>query len=96
MDEQTTRIGGSRRAPCFAFWGRLVSAAAQPVDGGHRDQLVAGEGLSPLADVKIAGHDGGFALVAFIDDFLQIPVLGASAQSGLSRGAEVISDFLRF
>jgi len=51
MDEQTTRIGGSRRAPCFAFWGRLVSAAAQPVDGGHRDQLVAGEGLSPLADV---------------------------------------------
>jgi len=46
----------------------LVGAVAQAVDGGDGDQLVAWKRLSPLAEIKVAGDNGGLAFVAFVDD----------------------------
>ena len=47
---------------------------AQPVDGGRGDHAVRGEGFCPLADVEVAGDDGGRALVAVGDQVVQVLV----------------------
>jgi len=48
----------------------------QPIDGG-RPQDAVGEGVGPLRDIEVGGHDGALALVALGDHIVEVLILGA-------------------
>lgn len=53
-----------------------IGAMPEPIEGGGPQEFVGGEGLAPLAEVEIAGEDGGGALVAFGHQIVEGFVLG--------------------
>lgn len=50
----------------------------EPIERGRGQQPVGREGLVPLGEVEVAGHDGRGRLVALGDQVVQVLVSGRS------------------
>jgi hypothetical protein len=48
---------------------------AESIQGGSAQQLV-GEGITPIAEVEVAGDDGGGAFIAFGYQVMEVLIVG--------------------
>ena len=67
--------GGTGRAVALPVEDDPIGTMTQPVQGGGTEQT-SREGLAPLGEIQVAGHDDGGPLIAFRDVVVEVLVLG--------------------
>ena len=78
---------GLWRTLAFAFEGQSVSIVSEAVEGGGAEQAV-GEGVAPLGEVEVGGHDGGGLFIALGEQVMEVFILGRAKRFE----SEVIDD----
>ena len=66
---------GLWRTVAFPFKGQSVGIVSEAVEGGGAEQAV-GEGVAPLGEVEVGGHDGGGLFIALGEQVMEVFILG--------------------